>query len=316
MKKNIFLSLAILCVTISSCTNDTSDNEKYLTVDYKTDLGFFKDVTVNTDNNVYALSVIPETDEEKLVLQKITPDGKPTRLFQTSSYFNDFPKITNDLNGKLYWTASIQGRINSFTDDYQPSTIYTMQGAEQLNIRMDAICSLTDDSFIVYDGNARRFKRCSKTLNTDFPIAGSDTYAVVDGVGANAGFVQINAMKTLNNMVYVLDSGRYIRKIDCNSTNYTVTTTNDLYYEIIQDFAIATNEDTYAIVKNKGICKLENGTYTVLKSGTEKIRASNNKEISTIDWNAFSKIYIKDNDLYLISGYGTLTKISNFQEKL
>lgn len=316
MKTITSLCLLLLFAVMTSCSKDNTENEKYLTVDYKTDLGFFKDLTINTDNKVYALSTVSGTDEEQLELQKITADGKMSRLYNTPSYFNDAPKITHDDSGKLYWTALMKGAIYSFTNDYQPVPFYTMLGADQLQVRMDALCSLSEDTFAMYDGNLRKFKLYSKTQNSDFPIAGSETYAVVDGIGANAAFVWVQQMKALNNAIYALDSQRYIRKIDCSSPDYNVTTLYDSYYDIIVDFAIADNQSLYAIIKNKGICKLENGHYTVLKSGTEKIQTANNNAVSTIDWNAISKIYIKGSDLYLISGYGTLTKISNFAEKL
>lgn len=311
----IFFTL--LCLLLVSCSTEHPKNESYLQVDYRVDLGYFKDLTVNTDHHVYALSLISGASGDQLELQKISPDGNPTSLYRYDAYFLNHPKMTNDASGKIYWTAdNLNGTIYSFMSNYQPFTVYTMQGAEQMNLRMNELKTLNNNTLVVYDSQFRKFKLYSQTLNTDFAIAGSDTYAVIDGMGSQASFVFVSRINTLNNVIYALDAQRYIRKIDCNTNDYQVSTLYDLYADVVLDFAIATNGDVYALIQNKGIYKLSNGNSSVFKSGTEKIKTAHKNGFTTIDWSDFTKIYISENDLYLVSGYGTLTKISNFTEKL
>lgn len=300
-----------------SCSPDEHQNDSYLKADYRVDLGFFKDLTINTDGNAYTLAVIPALNGEELELKSITPQGNATSLYKHDAYFLSHPKITHDHLGKLYWTAdNLDGAIYSFYSNYVPFTAYTLQGAEQMNVRMNELSHLNQGNFAIYDSNLRKFKLYAQNLNTDFIIAGSDTYAVTDGMGPQASFMSISRINTQNNAIYALDTQRYIRKIDCNTSDYQVSTIYDLYQDVVIDFAIAANGDLYALVQNKGLYKLSGGTSHVYKSGIEKIKTTNNDELTTIDWSALNKIYISGDDLYLVSGSGTLTKISNFTEKL
>lgn len=319
MKKNKLTILFLLSVLLFSCSKEASENRPTLTVDYVTDIGRFKDLTINTDNNVYAFSVNNNSGTENIELQQISPNGTNNKVFNSDAYSYNYPKITNDNFGKLYWTSgSLTAKINSFSDNFTPVTIYTMQGADQLNIGLYEFSNLTDDTYAIYDGNVRKFKLYSKNQNTDFVIAGSENYSILDGIGANAAFVWVSKIKTFNNAIYAVESNHYIRKIDCNTMDYTVSTIYNLYNEEILDFAIDANEDIYTIVQNKGIYKLTNGSYSIYKNGVETIKALNNNKSSTINWTKFTNIYIKNNDLYLVSGdyEKTLTKISNFKEKL
>ena len=317
MKKFKFICALVLVLLSFSCTKEDSKNEKSLTVDYKLDLGFFKDLTINTDGNAYILRTKSDGIEEKFQIQKITPAGKTTLLYNQSSYYYQDTNITNDLSGKIYWTSNnLLGNIYSFSNNQLAEISYTMQGTEQFNIRMDEFGNLNNDQFVVYDGGLRKFKLYSKSQNTDFVIAGSENYAVVDGIGANAGFLWIQRINTLDNNIYALDSQQYIRKIDCNTSAYNVSTVYNLNYETILDFAVDSNHDIYAILRFKGIYKLSGGSYSVFKNGTEKGKTLNGGKSFSIDWTQFNRIFIKDNDMYLVSGYGTLTKISNFKEKL
>ena len=317
MKKIKSLCLLSLSLLFLSCSNNESNEENSLKVDYKIDLGFVKDLTINTDNNVYAISVVPSTNVENIELQKITSDGKITKLYNQDSYYYQNPKLANDSSGKLFWTTdNLSGTIYSFSNDYLPFGVYTFQGADQMNLRMNGICSLNDNTLVVYDDGEKKFKRYNPNSNTETAIAGSDNYAMIDGNGLNAGFLQLSNIKSYNNVIYAIDSNQYIRKIDCNSADFMVSTIYNLYYETIVDFAIDSNEDIYAIVQNKGIYKLSNGNYAVFKDGTENIKTINDAKSSTIDWTKFNRIFIKNNDMYLISSYGTLTKISDFKDKL
>jgi hypothetical protein len=293
-----------------------------LKVDYVTDVGYFRDLTINTDNAVYAFSVFNYSGAQKMELQRITPDGRSNKLVSVNPNHGN-PRITNDNDGKLYYIGGfgdLSGRIRSFSVDYTPSTIYTMQGADQLNVLMYEFRNLTDDTFAIYDDHLKKFKLYSKSQNTDFAIAGMDNgpWQMIDGIGANANFIYAKRMKTLNNVIYFIDSSRYIRKIDCSSEDYNVSTIYNLNYHDIEDFAVDANEDIYAIIRSKGIYKLTNGSYSVYKDGVENIKSLNNNESSTIDWKAFTNIYINNNDLYLVSGpfKNKLIKISNFKEKL
>jgi hypothetical protein len=88
----------------------------------------------------------------------------------------------------------------------------------------------------------------------------------------------------------------------------------------ILDLAVDADEVIYALVQGKGIFKLINGEMTLYKDGIEDITSINAVKTSKIDWTSFRKIFIKNNDLYLVGGTNyfdlTLTKISNFKEKL
>ncbi|GAB3715742.1 hypothetical protein [Flavobacterium koreense] len=315
MKKIKSLLLLAVIFVISACSKDEFVDEGYLKVDYKIDLGFFSDLTINTDNNAYVLSTVGGTPEMKSLI-KVNPSGTSTELYKRDADFFSWPKIANNSEGKIFMTNSdLQGKIYNFSDDFQQLSYHTMQGASQWNLRMDGFCSLPDDTFIILDNNSKLIKRYYPNLNTETVIAGSGSHQITDGTGLNSGFSWFSKAISFNNSVYIIDEN-YIRKIDCSVPSYPVSSPYILYYKDILDIAVDSNQDIYAIVNKEGIYKLSNGTITLFKNGVENIRTLNNNTLSAIDWTKFNRIYIKNNDMYLVSGYGTLTKISNFKNKL
>lgn len=315
MRKIKTILLLSVFVLISSCSKeDEFVDEGYLKVDYKIDLGLFSDLTVNTDNNVYALSTLSGTPEMKSLI-KVNPSGNISELYKRDADFFSWPKIANNSVGKIFMTNSnLEGKIYNFSNDFQQLNHYTMLGAEQFNIRMDGFCSLPDDSFIILNNNSKLVKRYYPNLNIETVIAGS-VNQIIDGTGTSAGFSWCTKAVSSNNFVYIINED-HIRKIDCSDPNYPVSSPYILNNKDIIDIAVDSNQDIYAIVHREGIFKLSNGTVTLFKNSTENVRTSNNNTLSSIDWTKFNRIYIKNNDMYLVSSYGTLTKISNFKNKL
>lgn len=321
---SIKIFLSILVSTIAFSCSNSKEEEAVLKVDYQIAIGSFKDLTINTDGNVYALSVllVPNSDTQKLELNKIAPDGTSTTLYDEGCSSLDMPKITHDSFGKIYWTDSQQGKIFSFTENQAPYLVYTIQGAvQQENAQLSEFSYLKDNTFAFYDAKLNNFKLFSQSQQTDYVVAGSGNYGVQDGNGLDASFVWITGMKTDNNAIYTINNYQYIRKIDCNSATYNVSTLcNFVNQGTILDLAIDADEVIYALVQGKGICKLINGELTLYKGGIEDITSANAVKTSKIDWTSFRKIFIKNNDLYLVGGTNyfdlTLTKISNFKEKL
>jgi hypothetical protein len=321
---SIKIILSILVSTIAFSCSNSNEDEAVLKVDYQIAIGSFKDLTINTDNHVYALSVmsIPNSDTQKLELNKIGPDGTSTTLYDEDYSILNTPKITHDSFGKIYWTDSQQGKIFSFTENQAPYPVYTIQGAtQQENSQLFEFSNLNDNTFAFYDAKLNNFKLFSQSQQTDFVAAGSGNYGVQDGNGLDASFIWITGMKTFNNAIYTINNYQYIRKIDCNSATYNVSTVcNFANQGTILDLAVDADEVIYALVQGKGICKLTNGELTLYKGGIEDITSANAVTTSKIDWTNFREIFIKNNDLYLVGGTNyfdlTLTKISNFKEKL
>lgn len=311
----LILSVIAIGIALSCSKSDDFVDEGYLKIDYKVDLGFFNDLVVNTDNNVYALTVVAgETDN--MTLQKITPFGMKSELSRWDAYHFMYPLLSTNSQGKIYMSNNnLEGKIYSFTSEYVRQTEYIFDGAEQYNIRIDGFCSLPDNSFVTFDNNSKKIKRYDPSLNSESIIAGSGNPQITDGIGTNAGFSWFGKSVAHNNNLYVINDD-HIRKIDCSTPNYSVSTPYIVYNEEISDIAVDSNEDIYALIRNKGIYKLSNGFVTVYKNGIENCRSINDNSLSTIDWKKFNQIEIKGTDLYLVDGNGSLIKISNFKTKL
>lgn len=311
----IFLSVIVSGILLSCSKSEDFTDEGYLKIDYKTELGIFKDLTVTNDNNVYALSVVG-SNPEMMALQKVTSTGTKSELSQWDAYHFLAPLLSHNSVGKIYMSNNnLGGKIYSFSNSFALQTDYTFDGAWQYTIRMDGFCNLPDDTFVMFDNNSKKIKRYSPALNSEAIIAGSGNYGTTDGIGTNAEFSWFGHSVSHNFDVYVIDNDR-IRKIDCSSPDFTVTTPYTIYNETILDIAVDVNGDIFALVNNKGIYKLSNGSVTVYKNGVENCRTLNDNSLHSIDWKKFNRIYIKNNDLYLTMDYGTLLKISDFRNKL
>ncbi len=311
----IVLSVIAFSIALSCSKSEELIDEGYLKIDYKVDLGLFQDLVVNTDNNVYALTVIGgETDN--MTLQKVTPFGMKSELSRWDAYHFMSPLLSANSQGKIYMSNNnLEGKIYSFSNDYVRQTEYIFEGGLQLSKRIDGFCSLPDNTLVVFDNTSKKITRYFPNLGTETTIAGSGNYQIVDGIGSAAGFSWFGKSVSHNNILYVINED-HIRKIDCSTPDYSVSTPYIVYNEEILDIAVDSNEDIYALIRNKGIYKLSNSIVTVYKNGIENCRSINNNLLSTIDWKKFNRIEIKGNDLYLVDYNGNLLKISSFKTKL
>lgn len=317
------LTLVILC----SCSNEegVSKIEK-LTVDYSVGTGgWFHDLTINTDNNVYLFSYSNLNNVLDLRLSKISELGDRTVLSQ--NLYQDFAankiSVTNINSGQLYWLSASHNskkKVLSFNNDYSQVNYYDLPPSSPVldQVSLTTFCSFEGNSLIVFDYGTNQFKKVTISQSTTEIIVGSGNDATNDGEGLNAGLKDVHKMISKDNIVYFIDSSRNIRKMEYSSNKYIVSTLINNFEFDIKDIAIDSNNEIYVLVENKGIFKYskDNSNLVQYKTGSTEYKIIDQPSGGNLYWDNVTNIYIKGNDLYLIIDDLKLIKIKDFQSKI
>ena len=331
------LKIVALAFLIASCSKNDPfvDQTNYLEVDYQVAVGIVTDLTVNTDNNAYLFSYDGSVFPYVTTLNKVTPQGQISTETTLATATYGSPSTTtfglaNSSQGVLYWTAlywtaldtnSNRNKVFNFSSNYATVSSYTMStgSAPTPNtIALNKICNYGDDTFIVYDKANRMLKRYIPSAPTDSFLAGSTANGFTDGTGASAGFGDVSKIVAKNRIIYLIDGNKkYIRKVVENNNNFTVTTLVSNYSDDIIDIGIDANNDLYALVDRKGIYKL---------SASNQLELFTNRDYpykyggiisgGNFQFTAVNRMFIKNNDMYLVAYDSRFYKISNFKSKL
>jgi hypothetical protein len=341
MKKIVFAALALIVI---SCSKNEGDLPKPygIKIDYRA-YPFaisISNLTVNTDNSVYAILYDPlPQGGVQYTLKKITQTAEVTDLGVFKGIGeNQLMGIANSSNGNLFVTStgyydskSSAGKVFSYNNNFSLLNTYTMSVPNSPNpptVNLTNICNYGDDTYFVFDGTISSMKRYFPNQNLDAFIAGANTTGtseIVDGIGLNAKFLGVSKIISENNIVYVIDGTKAIRKIEDTSKGWKVTTLIASTTDVYKSIAIDSQNNFYVLVEKKGIYKLDTQTNTLsgFKSGVMDVNYITSVPQSTftinnqytINFNNVQSMFIKNDDLYLEEEHA-LFKISNFQSKL
>lgn len=329
MRKHLFfLLLTALCIGFYSCSDNGNDDydplKDLVEIDYVADLGYFKDMTINTDGAVYALAYDQSATTSAYPVKKVLADGSISLLnISWGDHFGNTLRITNTNDGKLYWTSDMspdRDKILTFSDNFSGIGTIKIKGTDgpfSPAPRLTAIAPYENNSLVVFDVSYRQLKRYYFSLNTDIVMAGSEKDEVKDGVGLKAGFSYVNRILPYGNILYVLDKSKNIRMVEMQESLPKVTTVladspveiRDMAIDADGNFYLATTQGLYTLKKGSKNIKL------ITEKGSVDIKTKDGKP-NTLHFSVIDNLYIKGNDLYFVTGHGTLNKISDFKNKL
>ncbi|WP_374175265.1 hypothetical protein [Flavobacterium tructae] len=340
MKKRILLAAVLqFFLILNSCSGPesqpggTPEEKGEIKADYITSF-FINDFVIGTDNTLYAIG---QTQDEKgyyISLKKTDPDGKETILKNLDLGTYTFAKLALASNGNVLLVAKgndspDQDKILRFENNYtELNPFYTMKPISSpfaSKINLFSICNNNDNTYFVFDYNARNVKRVLPELGGDVFVAGSGKNEIIDGAGLNASFGTVSKIISLNSVLYLIDdvydssTGTYknsaIRKLENVNNEWKVTTlisaTNGDHFS---DITFDTKNELYVVSAGKGIYKLnlQNNTLSLFKDGELKVKTAN-KGVST-SFKYVEMVKFKGNDIYLLIS-NDLIKISDFQTK-
>ncbi|MET3028628.1 hypothetical protein ABXT06_18260 [Flavobacterium sp. UW10123] len=341
MKKSILVATALqFLLILNSCSGSdsqpggTPEEKGEIKADYITSF-FINDFVVGNDNTLYTIG---QTQDEKgyaISLKKTDLDGKETTLKNLDLATYTYAKLALTENGDVLMVAKgndspDQDKIMRFENNFSGlNPFYTMKPISSpfaSKINLFSICNNNDNTYFVFDLNARNIKRVLAELNGDVLVAGSGKNEIKDGAGLDASFAAVTKIISLNNILYLIDhvqdpsTGIYknsaIRKLEYVNNEWKVTTlvsaTNGDHFS---DITFDTKNELYVVNAGKGIFKLnlQDNSLSLFKDGDLKVRAASGRGVfSSFKYTEMLKF--KGNDIYLLVS-GNLIKISDFQTK-
>ncbi|WP_438712542.1 hypothetical protein ACSTS3_09640 [Aquimarina muelleri] len=329
-KLNVLKTLffCIISISISSCDSDDSEpnipesNDSIL-ADYSVNIGFIKDFSINANNEINYMYTGNSSGETSLSIRKINNSGNITVLDEIDfSLFGNHMGITNSGDGNIYYVTDSNNEGNKvYIYSVNTSSSYSMIPISSPfvgPIRMSAIESFGDGTYIAFDYSALGLRRYVPSLDTDIIIAGSGNSSITDGSGLNADFIFVTEILSANEIIYVIDDSNNLRKVEENGNVFNVTTLISDYTDSFNDITVDNNGNILVLVNNKGIYKLNssNNSLEEYLIGELKITNNNNNNSSyATEWGFFDKFLINENDLFLYSNEN-LIKISDFETKI
>ncbi|GAA6765928.1 hypothetical protein AAFH68_18670 [Flavobacterium sp. CGRL1] len=341
MKKIILAATALqFLLILNSCSG--SDSEPAVTPEEKGEIkadyisnGFINDFVINADNTVYTIGQ-NQNDKGGIFtsLKKVGLDGKETTLNYLDLGTYNFAKLALTNNGDVLLVAKgndspDQDKIMRFENNFSElKAFYTMKPISSpfaSKINLFSICNNNDNTYFVFDYNAKNIKRVLPDLNGDVFVAGSGKSEIKDGAGLDASFNTVTKIISMNSILYLIDdvydpsTGTYknsaIRKLEYVNNEWKVTTlVSAANGDHFSDITFDTKNDLYVVSEGKGIFKLnlQNNTLSLFNDGELKIRAGGNRTGTSFKY--VHMVKFKGNDIYLMF-QSELVKISDFQTK-
>lgn len=335
MKKKILVVAALqLFLMLGACSSDsgsdstTPEVKGEIKADYVVDETSGKDFVIDNNNLVYRIG----ESGDYAALKKIDLEGKVTTLVESTNLYNflDSELVISNQNEILTLTINISDtdKIFRFENNFsEVNPFYTMKAVSSpfaKKARLTSICNNNDNTYFVFDYNAKQIKRILPALGTDVFVAGSEKNEITDGTGLSAGFSEITKIISNNNILYLIDnkydaaSNAYlnftIRKLEYVNNEWKVSTLISNTVNQYKDIAFDANNDLYVLVGSKGIFKLNLQDNSLVSFKEGDIKILNKKQHTSITLGSFNMMKIKGNDLYIASK-GRLIKISDFQTK-
>ncbi|MBL0738432.1 hypothetical protein JI750_16165 [Flavobacterium sp. GN10] len=342
MKKRVLLvTMLQFFLMLNSCSGPesqpggTPEVKGEIKADYITSF-FINDFVVSADNILYTIG---QTNDEKgyyVSLKKTDLDGKETTLKNLDLGIYTYARLALANNGDLLMVAKgndepHQDKIMRFENNFSElNPFYTMKPISSpfaSKINLFRICSNNDNTYFVFDLNARNIKRVLPELKGDVFVAGSGKNEIKDGTGLEASFAAVTKIISFNSILYLIDevydpsTGTYknsaIRKLEYVNNEWKVTTlvsaTNGDHFS---DLTFDTKNELYVVNAGKGIFKLnlQDNSLSLFKDGDLRVKASGSGRGVYSSFKYTEMLKFKGNDIYLLVS-GNLIKISDFQTK-
>lgn len=341
MKRRI-LAIALLqfFLVLNSCSGPDSkpailpEEKGEIKADYITSFSI-NDFVIGSDNKLYSIG---QNQDEKgaiyISLKKTDLDGKEATLKNLDLGTYNLAKLALADNGDILMVSKgndspDQDKIMRFENNFSElNAFYAMKPISSpfaSKINLFTICNNNDNTYFVFDINARNIKRVLPELKGDVFVAGSGKNEIKDGAGLDASFATITKIISLNSVLYLIDdlydssTGTYknsaIRKLEYVNNEWNVKTlvsvTNGDHFS---DITFDTKNDLYVVNVGKGIFKLnlQDNSLSLFKDGDLKVRGSGKGVFSSFKYVQMLKF--KGNDIYLLES-GNVIKISDFQTK-
>lgn len=344
--KIIFLSF---CLSIFSC--DSKNNEPLLNQGIKPDffieLNHVHDMVGGIDNSLYALELATEFSDNgaqsnPIYIKKISKNGTviiinemlPFRSFTTT----DDGGITIAPEGTPVCVSDNSNIIYHFNQTLEElyETEVTSLVPDDI-AKFDIIEAYNNDSFLVYDSNAAVLRSFDYDIKTSsFELGNPGNKIIQDGVGSEVSFSDVSKILVNNDIIYIVDNYRFVRKITNTTEGYkveTIANTNQLGR--ITDFTLDKTNDEFVVSINQetgftgraGLYTLNidgGDTFNLLAESTISLDLteldsdfdfSGVKEFGLGFWGQIDHIYIDGNDIYF-EQFDFIIKISDFRNKL
>lgn len=331
MKKIVFLLMISL---LFSCQKKQEEivrdpYEGYIETDYIADIGFAKDFIIKNEEVYFYHTSHPfkEPNYYYFTINKLDKKGDITILHQPNSEYHGNEMclaLSKDEDSFYLCTGSpIYGRrIYKFSFDDFTETKYSIPYSRRIP-RITRISLYDDNSYILFDSENTQMLRFFEDTQTTEIIAGAGrsytlSDGIIDGVGLNATLGGTERMLVVDGIIYVIDYGNNLRRLEQISNNvFRVETLISNFNVPLLDLAV--DSDKNILVLGDIVYKLNTKEKKLEKFYKEtRLNFVDRKRELTYSGNignSFSRLLIKGGDMYLYSHH-IFIKISDYKTKL
>ncbi len=307
------ISLTLIFTSLLSCNSDEPESnvdDNSITADYISGEEVI-DFYLSPNDEVYYICHYPaNVNAINLSIRKIDVSGnvivvQPDNNILGGSYI----AIAGSNSENIYFiTYHLTGK-----NIYKYSTSTSTTSTYSLLYDIFQIEYFRDETYILYD-YSNKLKIFDPALGSASIVAGSGTYSIVDGIGINASFSGISKICVKDEIIYVIDGGNNLRKIEKVGSDFIVSTLVSNYPYSFKDISVNDSGELFVLVNGKGIYKLNNSDNSLEEYLTGEFYLKKDNQNLLYSLNSLYRFAIKNDNLYFLKN-GNVMKISNYKEK-